>query len=106
MENPLIISLIFGSLAALANIFGGLIIIRTNWHKGYLKYFLALGSGFMLAAAFLEMVPESFALYKQELWGIPIPALSILEDIFWSIFSNMVLPLISTLERKCIAKRC
>jgi zinc transporter ZupT len=78
MENPLIISLIFGALAALANILGGLIIIRTNWYKGYLKYFLALGSGFMLAAAFLEMAPESFALFKQELWGIPIPALCIL----------------------------
>jgi zinc transporter ZupT len=78
MTNPLLISLLFGSLAALANIFGGLIIIRTHWHRNYLKVFLALGSGFMLAAAFLEMTPESFNLYKDELWGIPIPALCIL----------------------------
>jgi ZIP family zinc transporter/zinc and cadmium transporter len=78
MSNPLLISLFFGLLAALANIFGGLVIIQTHWRKEYLKYFLALGSGFMLAAAFLEMVPESFALHQQELWGTPIPALCIL----------------------------
>jgi ZIP family zinc transporter/zinc and cadmium transporter len=76
--TPLTISLIFGLLAALANFFGGLIIIKTHWHKEYLKYFLALGSGFMLAAAFLEMVPESFNLYKEAFWGIPVPALYIL----------------------------
>lgn len=76
--TPLQLSLIFGLLAALANIFGGLIIIKTNWHKEYLKYFLALGSGFMLAAAFLEMAPESFKLYPVSLWGFPVAALCIL----------------------------
>jgi zinc and cadmium transporter len=60
--SPLTISLCFGLLAALANLFGGLIIVRTSWHREYLKYFLAFGSGFMLAAAFLEMVPQSLAM--------------------------------------------
>jgi zinc transporter ZupT len=60
--TPLVTSLCFGALAALANVFGGLIIIRTDWHREYLKYFLAFGSGFMLAAAFLEMVPQSLAM--------------------------------------------
>ena len=60
--SPLITSLLFGSLAAAANFFGGLIIIKTEWHREYLKYFLAFGSGFMLAAAFLEMIPESLEL--------------------------------------------
>jgi zinc and cadmium transporter len=56
------LSLVFGLLTAFANIFGGLIIVQTNWRREYLKYFLALGSGFMLAAAFLEMIPASFNL--------------------------------------------
>ncbi len=60
--SPLTTSLLFGSLAAAANFFGGLIIIKTEWHREYLKYFLAFGSGFMLAAAFLEMIPESLEL--------------------------------------------
>ena len=60
--SPLTTSLLFGSLAAVANLFGGLIIIKTDWHREYLKYFLAFGSGFMLAAAFLEMIPESLQL--------------------------------------------
>ncbi len=60
--QPLTISLLFGLLAAVANIFGGLIIIKANWPREYLKYFLAVGSGFMLAAAFLEMIPKSLEL--------------------------------------------
>jgi len=62
--HPNSTSLLFGLLAALANTFGGLIIIQTHWHREYLKYFLALGSGFMLAAAFLEMIPASFSLFQ------------------------------------------
>src|SRR3990172_6953927 len=60
--NPVIYSLIFGAFAASANFFGGLIIVKSNWHREYLKYFLAFGAGFMLAAAFLEMVPASLKL--------------------------------------------
>ncbi len=55
-------SLFFGGVAAAANFLGGLIVIQTTWHREYLKYFLALGSGFMLAASFLEMVPHSIRL--------------------------------------------
>jgi ZIP family zinc transporter/zinc and cadmium transporter len=56
------LSLILGTVAALADIFGGLILVRGNWEKGYLRYFVALGAGFMMAAAFLDMLPESFRL--------------------------------------------
>ena len=59
--HPYSTSLLFGIVAALANIFGGLIIIKTHWRREYLKYFLALGSGFMLAVAFLEMIPTSYS---------------------------------------------
>jgi len=61
--HPNSTSLLFGLLAAIANIFGGLIIIKTHWRREYLKYFLALGSGFMLAVAFLEMIPTSYSLF-------------------------------------------
>ncbi len=36
--------------------------MRRDWSRQYLKYFLALGAGFMLSAAFLEMIPESVRL--------------------------------------------
>jgi zinc transporter ZupT len=56
------ISFVLGLVAALADVFGGLLLVRANWEKRYLRYFVALGAGFMLATAFLEMVPESFRL--------------------------------------------
>jgi ZIP family zinc transporter/zinc and cadmium transporter len=56
------LSLILGTIAALADIFGGLLLVRRNWENRYLRYFVALGAGFMMAAAFLEMLPESFRL--------------------------------------------
>lgn len=53
-------SLAHGLAAALGNVLGGLIIIQAHWPRSYMKYFLALGSGFMLATAMLEMFPESY----------------------------------------------
>jgi zinc transporter ZupT len=55
----MLLSLILGFIAAIADIVGGLILVRRNWEKRYLRYFVALGAGFMLAVAFLEMIPES-----------------------------------------------
>src|SRR5579875_2456398 len=57
----MLVSLILGSVAAFADIFGGLVLVRSHWDKRYLRYFVALGAGFMLAVAFLEMLPESMA---------------------------------------------
>jgi zinc transporter ZupT len=56
------LSLVLGLVAALADVFGALILVRTHWEKRYLRYFVALGAGFMLSAALLEMIPESFRL--------------------------------------------
>ncbi len=55
----MLLSLTLGFVAAIADIVGGLILVRRNWEKRYLRYFVALGAGFMLAVAFLEMIPES-----------------------------------------------
>jgi ZIP family zinc transporter/zinc and cadmium transporter len=60
--NVTLLSLTLGLTAALANIFGGLILVQRNWEKRYLKYFMALGAGFMLATAISEMIPASIEL--------------------------------------------
>ena len=59
--------LLLGALAALANLIGGLLIVSSGAHRReakLLKYLVALGAGFMLAAIFIEIVPESVALWS------------------------------------------
>src|SRR5580658_3499393 len=60
--SRMLLALLLGLTAAAANILGGLFILHREWSRQYLKYFLALGAGFMLAAAILEILPESVAL--------------------------------------------
>ncbi len=57
--NAILLSLLLGLTAALANVFGGAIIVQRHWERSYLRYFVALGAGFMLATAIVEMIPES-----------------------------------------------
>ena len=52
--HPILLSLLLGLTAAAANVFGGTIIVQKNWDRSYLKYFVALGAGFMLAVASLK----------------------------------------------------
>lgn len=60
--SPFAWSLLLGGAAAAANVLGGLIVVsHKHWNEAFLKYFIALGAGFMLAATFLRMLPESFA---------------------------------------------
>src|SRR5437763_15683817 len=60
--NPILMSVLLGLTAAAANGFGGAVIVQKNWDRSYMRYFVALGSGFMLATAMLEMMPESMQL--------------------------------------------
>jgi zinc and cadmium transporter len=60
--SPLITSIILGLTAAAATGLGGAVILYRNWSEKFLRYFVALGSGFMLATALLEMMPESMKL--------------------------------------------
>jgi len=60
--HPILVSIALGLTAAAANVFGGAIIVQKNWDRRFLNYFVALGAGFMLATALVEMVPESLAL--------------------------------------------
>lgn len=56
------LSILLGLLAALADIAGGLVLVRARGIEKYLRYFVALGAGFLMATAMLEMVPESLRL--------------------------------------------
>lgn len=61
MNTGLVQLLIFGLIAASANVLGGLILFPIGVHKTYkklLKYILALGAGFMLAVSFVDVLPE------------------------------------------------
>jgi len=58
--------LFFGSLVGLANVVGGLLLARPGTFqqsRQFLGYLVALGAGFMLAAIFIEVVPEVFVLW-------------------------------------------
>ncbi len=51
LMTPLGISLILVTLTGLANLLGSAIVVARPWSRPLLSYFIALGSGFMLATA-------------------------------------------------------
>jgi len=52
--------ILYGLLAALAEILGGgLVVLRKQWPAKVQEYLLALSAGFILALVFLELIPES-----------------------------------------------
>ena len=56
--SALWLSLTLGLVAGLADYLGGFLLVRRSPSARALRYFVALGAGFMLAAAVLEMIPE------------------------------------------------
>jgi len=69
MDTGLVQLLIFGIIAALANVLGGLILFPVGVQKIYkksLKYVLALGAGFMLAVSFVDVLPEVIELWLKK----------------------------------------
>ena len=56
------LSLTLGLVAGLADYLGGFLLVRRSPSARALRYFVALGAGFMLSAAVLEMVPEGLNL--------------------------------------------
>jgi zinc and cadmium transporter len=67
--SPIVTSILLGLTAAAANFLGGAAIMHKGWNRRYLQYFIALGAGFMLGTALLEMLPES--LRQADLAGWP-----------------------------------
>ncbi|HMS08050.1 MAG TPA: ZIP family metal transporter [Pyrinomonadaceae bacterium] len=63
---------VFGALAGLGNVVGGLLLFPSRLHttyKRYLNYLLAVGAGFMFAVTLLEIFPRAL-----ELWSKDSPA--------------------------------
>jgi len=61
--------LLFGLLAAGANVLGGLVLVKSGVHRlgeRFLKYLVALGAGFMLAAIFIEILPETVSIWTRK----------------------------------------
>jgi ZIP family zinc transporter/zinc and cadmium transporter len=56
------LSLLLGAIAALANVAGGFVLVKAGGVQRYLRYFVALGAGFLMATSVLEMLPESLKL--------------------------------------------
>ena len=48
-----------GLVAAAGNLLGGYFVVRRDWPRRFLNYFVALGAGYMLAVAFVDVIPES-----------------------------------------------
>jgi ZIP family zinc transporter/zinc and cadmium transporter len=62
-----------GGIAGLANVFGAAIVSARPWSRTFLAYFIALGSGFMLATALTEMIPESLRMTPEgAAWRAPL----------------------------------
>jgi zinc and cadmium transporter len=53
---------VLGIVAAGGNLLGGYFVVYREWPRKYLQYFLALGAGYMLAVALVEVIPESVKL--------------------------------------------
>lgn len=85
--NAILTSILLGLTAAAANVFGGAIIVQRNWERRYLRYFVALGAGFMLATSLVEMVPESI-----ELGGRTAAILILLGYLIIHFFEHTVTP--------------
>jgi len=63
----LVTAIILGIIASLADIAGGLVLVRARGVERYLRYFVALGAGFLMATAIIEMAPESLKISPK--WG-------------------------------------
>jgi zinc transporter ZupT len=56
------LSLLLGTIAALADVAGGFVLVKARGIERFLRYFVALGAGFLMATALVEMTPESLKL--------------------------------------------
>ncbi len=67
-ELPFRIALaaLLGLVAAGGNLLGGYFVVYREWPRRYLQYFLALGAGYMLSVALVEVIPESIRLAGEQ----------------------------------------
>ena len=60
-----LLSAVMGLIAAAGNLLGGYFVVRKDWPRRFLHYFLAVGAGYMLAVTFMEILPVSVKLAGQ-----------------------------------------
>ena len=85
--HPIVTSILLGLTAAAADVFGGAIIVQRHWERRYLRYFVALGAGFMLATSLVEMIPDSI-----EMRGKSAAFLVLLGYLIIHFFEHTVTP--------------
>ena len=91
--SPIAISILLGLTAAAANALGGAVIVQKTWNRKVLQYFIALGGGFMLGTALLEMLPESFHVAAQAGWPATwVPMLVLAGYLIVHFFEHTVTP--------------
>lgn len=56
------LAIALGTVAALADVAGGFVLVKAHAAERSLRYFVALGAGFLMATTVLEMLPESMKL--------------------------------------------
>ena len=59
LSSRIALAAVLGLVAAGGNLLGGYFVVHREWPRKYLQYFLALGAGYMLAVALVEVIPES-----------------------------------------------
>jgi len=59
MNRTTLVIIAYGLAAASANLLGGLLVSSRKIGQAALRYLIALGAGFMLAAVFLKIIPET-----------------------------------------------
>lgn len=85
-DGPALLSLACICAAAGANVLGGMFVARRAWDGQVLRYFVALGAGFMLAAVLLKLVPESMRLVPHA------PVLMLAGYLLVHLFEHTVAP--------------
>jgi zinc and cadmium transporter len=79
--------LLFALIAGSANVIGGLMVTHNHWARRSLRYFIAVGSGFMLGTVFLEMIPKSAQKDPTDWWPVWLIAGYLLVHFFEHTFA-------------------
>ena len=71
MFAPRWMGLLLATFAGLGVVLGGLLLtVHRDWSAHLLRFFVAVGAGFLLAVAFLRMLPE--AMEREPEWSLPL----------------------------------
>ena len=85
-DGPSLLALACIGAAAGANVLGGMFVARRAWDGQVLRYFVALGAGFMLAAVVLKLIPEATRIEPNA------PALILAGYLLVHLFEHTVAP--------------